>query len=90
MKKKNEKKYPHFRFYFVSQHPALIIDEEGKQYIFRRVTSSEFSGHHKNEKVSPNPDKRRDTPMYIVKKHDKDDKGRFSKWKYSWEYKKKQ
>ena len=29
------------------------------KYKFRRVTSSEFSGHHRNECANPNPDKRR-------------------------------
>lgn len=86
MKKKHTYKQ-HFRLYFKSKHPALITNEDAKNYEFRRVTSSEFSGHHKNEKVSPNPDKTRKTPMYIVKQKQKDDKKRFSKWKYPWKYK---
>ncbi len=81
-----EDTYPHFRHYKKSGHPALILSEEDDQYNFRRVTSSEKSGHHKNEKIEPNPDKRRSTPMYIVKQRQKDKKKFFSKWKYSWKY----
>ena len=86
---KKKDKFPHFRKYFKSNHPALILDEEGDDYRFRRVTSSEFSGHHKNEEISPNPDKTRKTPMYIVKNQQKDKKKRFSTWKYPWKYPKK-
>lgn len=78
--------YPHFRRYNKSGHPALILDEENDDYLFRRVTSSEKSGHHKNEMVFPNPDKRRSTPMYIVKNRQKDKKKYFSKKKYPWKY----
>lgn len=86
--KTKEETYPHFRHYKKSGHPALITGAENEDYNFRRVTSSEYSGHHKNEKVYPNPDTRRDTPMYIVKQRQKDKKKFFSKWKYPWKYKK--
>ncbi len=94
MKKKKSCKpkddtYPHFRHYTKSGHPALILESEEENYKFRRVTSSEKSGHHKNEKVDPNPDKRRKTPMYIVKAIQKDKKTAFSRWKYPWKYPKK-
>lgn len=69
----------HFRIYLVSGHPAYIVDEEGNFYYFHRVTSSAKSGHHKNIKVDPNPDTRRETPMYIVKAKQKDKKNRFGK-----------
>ena len=81
-----KEKFPHFRRYKKSGHPALILDEEKDNYLFRRVTSSEKSGHHKNEKVFPNPDKRRTTPMYIVKNRQIDKKKFFSKQKYPWKY----
>ena len=81
-----KEKFPHFRRYNKSGHPALILDEENDDYLFRRVTSSEKSGHHKNEKVFPNPDKRRSSPMYIVKNRQKDKKKFFSKKKYPWGY----
>ena len=78
-------KYPHFRHYKKSGHPALILSEDGSdKYKFRRVTSSEFSGHHRNQCVFPNPDKRRSTPMYIVKQKQSDYKKHFSSWKYPW------
>ena len=76
----------HFRKYYKSKHPALIVGEDKKDYKFRRVTSSELSGHHKNEKVYPNPDRLKNTPMYIVKQIQKDKKSQFSKWKYPWKY----
>ena len=82
--------YPHFRHYKKSGHPALILSEETEEkYKFRRVTSSEFSGHHRNERIEPNPDKRRKTPMYIVKQRQSDYKKNFSTWKYPWEFPKK-
>jgi len=75
----NPKFQPHFRIYFKSNHPAYIIDEDGEYYVFHRVTSSSKSGHHPNWKVSPNPNKRRETPMYIIKSKQKDKKKRFGK-----------
>ncbi len=87
--KTNKITYPHFRHYTKSGHPALILEPENENYKFRRVTSSEKSGHHKNEMVYPNPDKRRETPMYIVKAVQKDKKTAFSRWIYPWKYPKK-
>lgn len=89
-KKSVPETYPHFRHYKKSGHPALILEEHDKKnFKFRRVTSSEFSGHHRNEKVFPNPDRRRSTPMYIVKQRQTDLKTNFSAWKYPWKYPKK-
>ena len=89
-KKPSNESFPHFRHYKKSGHPALILSEEPEEkYKFRRVTSSEFSGHHRNEKVDPNPDSRRSTPMYIVKQRQTDYKKNFSKWKYPWKLPKK-
>ena len=88
--KKTKEKFPHFRRYKKSGHPALILSEDtNKKYKFRRVTSSEFSGHHRNERIEPNPDKRRRTPMYIVKQRQSDYKKNFSTWKYPWKFPKK-
>ena len=85
--KVQKEKFPHFRQYKKSGHPALILEEADRDsYRFRRVTSSEFSGHHRNERVFPNPDKRRTTPMYIVKQRQKDLKKNFGKHKYPWKY----
>ena len=88
--KKTKEKFPHFRHYKKSGHPALILSEDTEEkYKFRRVTSSEFSGHHRNERIEPNPDKRRKTPMYIVKQRQSDYKKNFSTWKYPWKFPKK-
>ena len=76
MSKKFEK---HFRYYFKSNHPVYIIGEKDDCYIFHRITSSPKSGHHRNWKVFPNPDKKRTTPMYIVKVEQIDKKKRFGK-----------
>lgn len=68
----------HFRIYFRNGHPAYIVDEEGNKYIFHRVTHSRTSGGKKNWKKK-NPLKTGgDRPMYIVKKEESDNKGRFS------------
>ena len=68
----------HFRIYFKSGHPAYIVDEDGKKFVFHRVTSQEKSGTHKNWKIFPNPDKRKKSPMYIVHQQQKDNKQCFS------------
>ena len=68
----------HFRIYFKSSHPAYIIDEEGDYFYFHRVTSAPKSGHHSNWKIDPNPDPKRDTPMYIIHREEKDLKRYFS------------
>lgn len=87
-KEKKAETFPHFRPYKKSGHPALILGEEKDDYRFRRVTSSEKSGHHRNEKIEPNPDKRRNTPMYIVKQQQTDKKIYFGK-RYPWKLPKK-
>ena len=84
--KVQKEQFPHFRKYFKSNHPALILNEKGEDYEFRRVTSSEFSGHHRNEMIDPNPDRTRKTPMFIVKAKQQDNKKRFSTWTYPWKY----
>ena len=75
----NPKFEKHFRFYFKSNHPVYIVGEVGDCFIFHRVTSSPESGHHNNLKIFPNPDKRKKTPMYIVKTEQFDKKKRFGK-----------
>jgi len=82
--------YPHFRKYNKSNHPALIVGEAtSEEYKYRKVTSSARDGRHLNEKVEPNPDRTRNTPMYIGTRVRHDNKKHFSKWKYPWIYKKK-
>ena len=68
----------HFRIYFRNGHPAYIVDEEGKKYIFHRVTHSLTSGGKKNWIKKYNPIKGHNEPMMIVKREEKDFKGRFS------------
>ncbi|MDR1094145.1 MAG: hypothetical protein LBL66_08375 [Clostridiales bacterium] len=88
--KPNGEKFPHFRFYLKSRHPALIVgDRPVDEYNYKKVTSSERDGNHPNEKVEPNPDKTKSTPMYIGKRTRHDKKKNFSKWKYPWKYPKK-
>ena len=68
----------HFRIYLKNNHPAYIVDEEGKLYVFHRVTHSETSGGRKNI-PKRNPLKRSSNNiMYIVKKEQRDKKTKFS------------
>lgn len=68
----------HFRVYLVNNHPAYIVDEEVKEYVFHRVTESKTSGGRKNWKVLPNPIKDYYFTCYIIRKEQKANKGRFS------------
>ena len=77
MSNKNFKR--HFRIYFKNNHPAYIVDEEGNLYVFHRITHSRSSGRRADQEII-NPllyssDKK---PSYMVKKSEKDKKGRFS------------
>lgn len=75
MKKKIRR---HFRIYFRNNHPAYIVDEEGKLFLFHRVTHSKTSGGKKNWKKK-NPLKvGKGEYSYIVKREEKDNKKRFS------------
>ena len=67
----------HFRIYFKNNHPAYIIDEEGELYVFHRVTHSKTSGGKKTW-IKKNPLKTGGEIMRIVKREEKDFKGRFS------------
>ena len=50
-------------------------------YVFHRVTHSAMSGGRKNWKKKSPLKKGGDKPMYIVKKEERDNKGRFSLFK---------
>lgn len=83
--------FPHFRKYFKTNHPALIIGEsvnekKKEEFVYRKVTHSERDGRHLNEKVVPNPNTKDSTPMYISKRPRRDEKKFFSKWIYRWKY----
>ena len=72
----------HFRIYLVNNHPAYIVDEEGNEYIFHRVTESKSSGGRHNWKIKgANPIEGYKCECYIVKREEKKPKSRFSKFK---------
>ena len=74
-----EKKFvKHFRIYFKNGHPAYIVDEDGNKYVFHRLTHSKTSGHRNNIKIDNPLVKGGDKATYIVKREEKDNKGRFS------------
>ena len=76
MKEKKFKK--HFRIYFRNGHPAYIVDEDGNTYVFHRVTHSKASGGRNNIKIDNPLVNGGDQATYIVKRVEKDKKGRFS------------
>lgn len=72
----------HFRIYLVNNHPAYIVDEEGNQYLFHRVTKSKSSGGRLNWKVpGENPIEGYICDCYIVKREEKRPKSKFSKFR---------
>ena len=87
--KKNEKqKFPHFRKYKKSGHPAMITGEySSKEWNYRKVMHSEKEGKHLNEKIFPNPNPIDPKPMHVAKRVRHDNKNNFSKWKYNWKIK---
>ena len=84
-----KEKFPHFRYYKKSGHPALITGEHSeKEYRFRKVTHSQKEGGRKNERVFPNPNPKDNEPMYIGKRVRHDKKKHFGAV-LPWKYKKK-
>lgn len=86
-----EAPYPHFRYYYKSRHPALIVgeqtsDENVEEYRYRKVMHGEKDGKRNNEKVEPNPDPTDPDPMYIGKRIRHDDKDNFEPLPLSWVY----
>lgn len=93
-KSKSIEKFPHFRKYFKSGHPTLIVGEQKaennrEEWRYRKVMHAERDGRHFNEVVTPNPNKNDPRPMHIARRVRHDDKENFSKWKYPWQYPKK-
>ena len=83
-------KFPHFRYYKKSKHPALIISERSiDEYNFRKVMHSAKDGKRNNEKVFPNPNPKDKKPMYIGKRIRHDKKNRFENYILPWKYGKK-
>lgn len=68
----------HFRIYFKNGHPAFIVDENGNLYVFHRMTHSKTSGGKKNVEINNPLVSGGKKATYIVKKLEKDKKGRFS------------
>lgn len=68
----------HFRIYFKNGHPAYIVDEDGNKFVFHRMTHSKTSGHRNNIRIDNLLIKGGDKATYIVKREEKDNKGRFS------------
>ena len=74
-----EKKFvKHFRIYFKNGHPAYIVDEDGNKFVFHRMTHSKTSGHRNNIKIENPLVKGGNKATYIVKREERDNKGRFS------------
>lgn len=79
-----KEKYPYFRYYLKSKHPALITGEtkNKKEYNYHKVTHSEKDGKRNNIKIYPNPNKKDKKSMYISKRKRHDYKENFS-FKYN-------
>ena len=85
--KKAKEKFPHFRYYKKSKHPALITSEHSyDEYNFRKVMHSERDGKRKNEMVFPNPNPLDKNPMYIGKRTRHDKKFNFESKILPWKY----
>ena len=85
-----KEKFPHFRYYKKSKHPALITGEHSvTEYRYRKVMHSGKDGGRINECVYPNPNPKDKKPMFIGRRTRHVDKENFSKWKYPWKYPKK-
>lgn len=82
-------KFPHFRYYRKSGHPALITAEYSeKEYKYRKVMHGDRDGRNgrTNEKVFPNPDPNETEPMYIAKRVRHDKKNAFEPFILPWKY----
>lgn len=89
-KSDRESTYPHFRFYFKSQHPAMITGEHSKEeWQYRKVMHGERDGRHLNETFDPNPNPSDPQPMHVARRKRHDKKENFSKWQYVWKIKNK-
>lgn len=85
-----KEKFPHFRYYKKSKHPALIVGEQPvDEYKYRKVMHSEKDGKRNNERVYPNPNKKDTNPMYIGKRIRHDKKKNFESKPLPWKYPKK-
>lgn len=87
--KPNEKqKFPHFRKYKKSKHPAMITSEYSNfEWNYRKVMHNRKDGRHLNDIYYPNPNPLDSEPMYVAKRVRHDKKDNFSNWKYKWKIK---
>lgn len=89
-KPNEEQKYPHFRKYKKSGHPAMITGEHSaKEWNYRKVMHKDRDGRHLNDKYDPNPNPLDSEPMYVARRVRYDDKKNFSTWRYRWRIKNK-
>lgn len=83
-------KFPHFRYYKKSKHPALIVGEQKtnaiEEYRYRKVMHSLKDGKRTNECVFPNPNPKDKAPMYIGKRVRHDCKQAFEEKTLPWVY----
>lgn len=82
-----EAPFPHFRLYFKSGHPALIVGEQnvgkGDEYKFRGVSHNKVKGRGSDTvKHNPNPNDKK--PMIIEHRVRHDEKKFFSPKPYPW------
>lgn len=81
-------KYPHFRKYKKSGHPAMITGEHSfNEWNYKKVMHSDRDGRHLNDTIFPNPDPNDSKPMHITKRTRHDKKDNFSNWRYRWNIK---
>lgn len=88
--KPNEKqKFPHFRKYKKSQHPAMITGEySNTEWNYRKVMHGQKDGKRTNEMYYPNPNPLDKEPMFVGKRVRHDNKNNFSTWRYNWNIRK--
>ena len=71
----------HFRIYLVNNHPAYIVDEEGNKFVFHRTSHKNKISNKSTFEIKENPIVGNFKPMYIAKRKQIANKGRFSKAK---------
>lgn len=88
--KPNEKqKYPHFRKYLKSRHPAMIVGEHSDaEWDYKKVMHSDKENGRTNDTIYPNPNPLDPMPMRVDRRLRHDNKKNFSKWRYNWKIKK--
>lgn len=81
-------KYPHFRKYKKSGHPAMITGEHSlDEWNYKKVMHSDRDGRHLNDTIFPNPNPLDSEPMHVTKRTRHDKKVNFSNWRYKWKIK---